>query len=180
MEPYFNIIDFENISSSSEKAKELAAQGKDPWTVVLAREQSNGHGRKGETWFSPEGGLYFSVILPKSNIADLQTITILAAFVIAKTIKDSFSLEPLIKLPNDILLNNKKICGILTENVIMGNKTLVSVLGVGLNTNIKEFPNDLNDISGSLQQILLKEVDNNKILEQILIGLKNKLEIISQ
>ncbi|MFA5087203.1 MAG: biotin--[acetyl-CoA-carboxylase] ligase [Candidatus Paceibacterota bacterium] len=180
MEPKFKIIEFEDIPSTSEKAKELAIQNESPWTVVLARQQSNGHGRKGEAWFSPEGGLYFSVILPKSSIADLQTITILAAFVISKIIKDDFNLEPLIKLPNDILLDGKKVCGVLTENVIMGDKTLVSIIGVGLDTNIKEFPNDLKDISVSLRQVLFKEIDNNEILEKILSELKNQLEIINQ
>jgi BirA family biotin operon repressor/biotin-[acetyl-CoA-carboxylase] ligase len=180
MENNFKIINFENIASTSQKAKELVVEKFEPWTVVVAKEQSLGHGRKGESWFSPIGGLYFSVILPKSNIDDLQTITNLAAFVVAQILKDGFGLQPLIKLPNDILIKEKKVCGILTENVIIGQSPVFSIIGIGLNTNIKIFPEELEDKATSLQIELNQEFDNNKILEKILIGLKKQLEIISQ
>lgn len=176
----FNVIKFNNINSTSEEAKSQAINGAKPWTVIIAEEQSVGHGRKGDYWFSPKGGLYVSIILPKSNIDDLQTITILAAFVVAKILKDNYGIEPLIKLPNDILLDNKKICGILTENIIVGNETTVSVLGIGLDTNIDTFPDDLKNTANSLKNILSKEVDNKEILEQILLGLKSQLETITQ
>ena len=180
MNTFYKIIEFESLASTSEKAKELALAGAEPWTIVLAIEQTGGHGRKGEAWFSPQGGLYVSIILPKSNIIDLQTLTILTAFIIAQTIKNNYKLEPLIKLPNDVLLDGKKVCGILTENVIMGNETLISILGIGLNTNILEFPIELNDLAISLQQSLSTQVWNEQILEQIVVGLKNQLDNISQ
>lgn len=170
---------YKTISSTSEKAKELAREGVDPWTVVVAEEQVGGYGRKGAAWFSPNGGLYFSVILPKSNIEDLQTLTILAAFICAKTIKENFNLEPFIKLPNDIWVNGRKVCGILTENIV-GKDVKVSVMGIGLNTNIDKFPKDLENITTSLKIELDKEVDNKKILEQIIAGLKEQLKTISE
>ena len=80
---------FDNLDSTSVKAKEMAVNGAGPWTVVAAIEQGSGYGRKGNAWYSPPGGLYFSVILPKSDIDDLQILTILAAFSVAKTIKDN-------------------------------------------------------------------------------------------
>lgn len=180
MDSNLKIINLEKVNSTSEAAKDLALQGVSEWTIVLGDMQEKGHGRKGEDWFSPLGGLYFSIILPKSNINDLQTLTILAAFSVAQTLKENFQIEPLIKLPNDILLNQKKVCGILTENIIMGDKTLVSILGIGLNTNIDFFPDDLKDIAISLKQVLLKEVDNYKILEQIIALIKKQLEVINQ
>lgn len=176
----FDLVKFEEISSTNEKAKELAIVGAKPWTVVVAQKQNLGRGRKNDIWHSPSGGLYFSVILPKSNIDDLQTLTILAAFEVAKAIKENFNLEPLIKLPNDVLLQNKKVCGILTENVIVGDEAVVSVLGIGLNTNIENFSEELKEIAISLKNILEKEIDNNLILEQILTGLKKQLETINQ
>jgi BirA family biotin operon repressor/biotin-[acetyl-CoA-carboxylase] ligase len=169
---------FEIVSSTSDEAKKLALKGAKPWTVVVANEQTSGHGRKGEPWFSPSGGLYFSVILLKSNIDDLQTLTILAAFITAKTIKEIYGLEPLIKLPNDVLLNGKKICGILTENVI-GEEIKTSIMGIGLNTNIKEMPSELKDIATSLEIELKKEVSNEKIINQIILELQNQLKTIS-
>ncbi len=173
------ILEFDKILSTNLKAKELAKKEISPWTVVLAKKQIAGYGRKGENWFSPLGGLYFSIILPKSKIEDLQTLTILAAFVIAKALKENFSLEPLIKLPNDVLLNGKKVAGILTENVI-GCEVKLSIMGIGLNTNIEKFPKDLANIATSLKIELGKKVDNKKILSQIIEGLKEQLVTISQ
>lgn len=173
------IEEFKELSSTQQKAKELAERGVLPWTVVLAETQTLGKGRKGSAWYSPKGGLYFSVILPKSQIDDLQTLTILAAFIVAKLVKENFGAEPLIKLPNDVLLNGKKICGILTENVI-GKNIRFSVMGIGLNTNVEKFPKDLEGIATSLKIETGKEVDNREILVQIIKGLKEQLRTISE
>ena len=164
------------VSSTNLIAKRLRPE---PWLVILAEKQTVGYGKKSSRWFSPKGGLYFSIVLPKSKIEDLQTLTILAAFIVAKTIKDNFSLEPLIKLPNDVLLNQKKICGILTENII-GKEVKSSVIGIGLNTNIDKFPKELEDEATSLKVELGKEVNNEKILKQIVEGLKEQLKTISE
>ena len=164
------------VSSTNLIAKRLRPE---PWLVILAEKQTVGYGKKLSRWFSPKGGLYFSIVLPKSKIEDLQTLTILAAFIVAKTIKDNFSLEPLIKLPNDVLLNQKKICGILTENII-GKEVKSSVIGIGLNTNIDKFPKELENEATSLKVELGKEVNNEKILKQIVEGLKEQLKTISE
>ena len=166
------------MESTQKKAKEIA-KNSEPWTVVLAKEQTGGYGRKGNLWYSPKGGLYFSVILPETKIEDLQILTILAAFCIAKILKENLKLEPFIKLPNDVYVNNKKICGILTENIILGKEVKNSIIGFGLNTNIEKFPKDLENIATSIKIELKKEVENKELLEKILEELKEKLEIIS-
>lgn len=173
------IKNYKTLKSTNVKAKELAKKGAEPWTIIVAGQQTGGYGRKKTTWSSPKGGLYFSTILPKSNIDDLQTLTILAAFICAKTIKENFNLEPLIKLPNDVWINKKKIAGILTENII-GKDVKLSVMGIGLNTNVAKFPKDLENIATSLKIELGREVDNKKILEQIIKGLKGQLQTISE
>lgn len=163
-------------------AKELARQEAEPWTIIIADEMTGGygkiHGKERAAWYAPKGGLYFSIILPKSNIDDLQTLTILAAFIVAKTIKN-FQVEPFIKLPNDVYLNQKKVCGILVENII-GKEVKSSVMGIGLDTNIKKFPKELENIATSLQLELGKKVDNKLILEEIVNGLKEQLKTISE
>ncbi len=164
------------VSSTSALAKKEKGE---PWTVIWAQEQSSGYGTKKDYWFSPKGGLYFSVILPKTDIDDLQTLTILAAFIVAKTLKENFALECFIKLPNDVYINRKKVAGILTENVL-SNDTKFSVMGFGLNTNIDEFPKDLENIATSLKIELKEQVDNEKILKQIIKGLKKQLKTISE
>jgi BirA family biotin operon repressor/biotin-[acetyl-CoA-carboxylase] ligase len=169
---------FEKLDSTNIKAKELIESGAEPWTVIVSQEQDSGYGRKGGKWISPKGGLYFSIILPKNNIDDLQLLTILTAFTIAKIIKEEFNVEPLIKLPNDIILNGKKICGILTENVV-GEDVKSSVMGVGLNTNA-EILSGLEDIATSLLKETGKEIDNDKILKRIIEEIKKQLETISK
>jgi BirA family biotin operon repressor/biotin-[acetyl-CoA-carboxylase] ligase len=167
---------FEKIDSTNEEAKRKLYK---PWTILLAKEQISGHGKDKKTWFSPKfGGLYFSIILPKSNLNDLQTITILTAFIIAKNIKQEFKLEPLIKLPNDILINNKKICGILTENII-GKDIKLSVIGIGLNTNIEKFPQEIKKSATSLKIELKKEINNEIFLNKIILDIKNKFKSIT-
>jgi BirA family biotin operon repressor/biotin-[acetyl-CoA-carboxylase] ligase len=172
------ILEFEKLESTQKKAKEIAKNSK-PWTVVLAKEQTGGYGRKGNFWYSPRGGLYFSVILPKTKIEDLQILTILTAFCVAKILKEDFNLEPFIKLPNDVYLNGKKICGILTENIIFGKEVRNSIIGIGLNTNIDQFPEDLKKIATSVKIELNKKVENEEILKKILNEIKEKLEIIN-
>lgn len=169
---------FEKLNSTNVKAKELIEDGAEPWTVVVSQEQDSGYGRKGEKWISPKGGLYFSIILPKNNIDDLQLLTILTAFTIAKIIKEEFNIEPLIKLPNDIILNGKKICGVLTENVI-GKDVKSSVMGVGLNTNTEILPG-LENIATSLLRETGRKIDNDEILKRIIEEIKKQLESISK
>jgi BirA family biotin operon repressor/biotin-[acetyl-CoA-carboxylase] ligase len=175
------IKSFSQVDSTNAKAKELALNGAKPWTVVVAGEQTNGYGKDQRGWFSPKGGLYFSIILPKSNIEDLQTLTILAAFVIAKTImEEAGAAQTFIKLPNDVWINNKKVAGILTENIIAGKKAVCSIMGIGLDTNIEKFPLELEKIATSLKIELSREVNEKQILEKILKGLKKQLAVISQ
>jgi len=172
------IIKFEKIDSTQIFAKNLKTP--EPWLVVLAKEQTTGRGRGRDFWYSPKGGLYFSVILPKSNIEDLQTLTIIAAFIIGKYIKEKFNLEPFIKLPNDVYLNGKKVAGVITENVIEVKEVKFSAMGIGLNTNIARFPKDLENTATSLKIELGKEVDNEKILKEIIEGLKEQLKVIGE
>jgi len=177
----FKIKNFKKISSTNQKAKELANKGVAPWTVIVAEKQIAGYGKEKVPWFSPRGGLYFSIILPKSKIEDLQTLTIISAFIVAKTIKENSSLEPLIKLPNDVLIGKKKVAGVLTENII-GKDVKLSVIGIGLNTNIEKFPKELENKATSLKIELGRgvKVNNEKILKKIVKELKEQLKTISE
>ncbi len=167
---------YKRVSSTNTLVKKLKPE---PWLVVLAQEQTAGYGRKKNYWFSPKGGLYFSIILPKSTIDDLQTLTLLAAFVVAKVIKERFKVEPFIKLPNDVYLNQKKIAGILTETVV-GSDVKFSIMGIGLNTNIDTFPKELENIATSLKIELGKRIDNEKVLKEIVKYIKKQLKTISE
>ncbi len=168
------VIKLEKVDSTQLFAKRL--ENPEIWTIVLAKEQRAGHGRKGDSWYSPAGGLYFSLILPRLDVGELQNITILAASVVAGVIKKIFKVEPFIKPPNDLYLNKRKICGIITENVIRGGRVRFSVMGIGLNTNIKSFPQYLGKEATSLKIELGRDVDNREILKQITKGLRELIK----
>ncbi len=170
------ILEFEKIDSTQKKAIELIKKKKfKPWTVILAKEQTAGIGRKGNFWYAPKGGLYFSVILPQTKIEDVEILTNLAAFLVAKIIFKKFGQKPFIKFPNDVYLRNKKVCGILTQNIVFGKK-IISVMGIGVNTNIEKFPPNLKRKATSLFLEFKKKIQNKKLLKEILQQLKKVLK----
>lgn len=173
-----NIVSFDSLDSTSVKAKELAKKDYKPWTVVVAKSQAKGYGRKGNAWYSPEGGLYFSVILPRVSVTDLQIITILTAFSVANVIKENFGIEPFVKLPNDVYLNGKKVCGMLTENIILKGVTS-SVIGIGLNTNVDEF-SESGANATSLKIETKKEINNSELMEKIVKEIQKTFSLISK
>ena len=164
------------VSSTNDIAKTLAFNGCEEGTVVLAQRQTSGRGRLSRKWISPEGGLWFSIILrPKMLLEDSNLLNVLAPVPICRVIRDKLGLNAAIKWPNDILIDGKKVCGILIENSIMSGKFEFSVIGVGINTNIcpLSLPRELEDKATSLKYELNQEIDNDKFLESILseIGL---------
>ena len=136
------------------------------WTTVLAESQIKGRGKPGSFWYSPPGGLYFSVILkPRKNPQDLASITRIMADAVARAIGD---LDPHIKLPNDILIGDKKVCGILTER---SGENLI--IGIGLNVNTAEFPPELKATSLMIEN-QGKALDLKELLQKILANLKDE------
>ena len=167
---------FLKISSTQKLAIDLAKKGEKPWLVIVAKEQTEGKGRGKNLWYSPPGGLYFSILLPSLFFENLQLLTNLVAFLVAKVIFEKFGEKIFIKFPNDLYFKNKKIGGILTENIIFGNK-YYSVLGIGLNTNIEKFPESLKKKATSLYLETGKKIDNEEILNIILKEIKKEIEI---
>lgn len=172
------IIEYDSLASTQDVAKKMAMAGDSPWTIVWSKTQTAGHGKEGSQWQSDDGGLYFSIILPKEAVDDLQLITILAAFAVSKIIKSQFvGLEPMIKLPNDVYLNNKKICGILTENVF-GSTLKCSVIGIGVNINNQGFSSEIN--ATSLWQETGQKSDIKEILYLIVGEIKELFKSITK
>ena len=146
---------FAEIASTNEVALRLGRQGAEAGALVVADSQSCGRGRLGRAWVSPpEQGLYFSIILrPHLEPADLPKITLVAALAVCKAVEEVVGLNPGIKWPNDLLLDGKKFCGILTETgaLFSGESPLV-VLGIGLNVSTPRelFPEELRERATSL------------------------------
>jgi len=134
------IYSYKETSSTNDAAYHLAASGEKEGSVVIAESQTAGRGRMGRQWVSPKfKGAYFSVILrPDILPKEVSSITLFSALSVAKTIREMFDLAAFIKWPNDVLINNKKICGILTEMNAETDKINFVIIGIGININTKE------------------------------------------
>jgi BirA family biotin operon repressor/biotin-[acetyl-CoA-carboxylase] ligase len=141
-----NFFIFNEISSTNNKAKELAKKGEREGTVVISRIQKRGRGRFDRLWESPEGGIYLSIILKPDCLIDKTTLLpLIAALAVSKTI-DYYGLHSKIKWPNDVMVNGKKIAGILLESIIKEEKLEYVILGIGINFNI-----DINFLSEDIR-----------------------------
>ncbi len=162
----------ETISTNSD-AMMLGRRGQQAGTVVIARSQTGGKGRLGKTWLSPAGtGLYFSIILrPLLELADLPKITLAAGVALCRAIGSSCSVSPMIKWPNDLLIDGRKCGGILTESYLENARPPLVVLGIGINisTSPSFFPPDLQHKATSLQQHCPTIVNAKKLLVSIIM-----------
>ena len=128
---------YDSITSTNDRAYELAEEGEEEGAIVLAETQSHGKGRIGRKWVSPKsGGVYMSIILrPDVETDEIPTVTLIAAAAIIKAIKKVSGLKSKMKWPNDILIGKKKVCGILTEIKAQPDRVDFLVLGIGVNVN---------------------------------------------
>jgi BirA family biotin operon repressor/biotin-[acetyl-CoA-carboxylase] ligase len=136
-------------------------------TIVLAESQSKGKGRQGRKWLSPEGGLWFSVILrPRIEPKHALKLTLLGSVAAVKTLNKLYGIEAEIEWPNDVLINRKKVCGILTETSFRGKSLNFAVLGFGINANLdlEDFPRHLRDSATTLKAQLGKEISREILL----------------
>ena len=139
---------FSEVSSTMDIARELARNGAEEGTVVIAESQSRGRGRLERKWYSPQGGIYLSIILrPQVTPAYAPRINLLVAVAIARTIRELFGLKAELKWPNDVLIGGKKVCGILAEmDAEMDRVNYVNV-GIGLNANALVSGHEENAVS---------------------------------
>lgn len=145
---------FASIDSTNNAAKAMLGNGPPEGTLVLAEEQTTGRGRMGRFWSSaPDKGIWMSLILrPRIPVADLPKMTILTGVAVRRAIVEATGMEPLIKWPNDILLDGRKICGILAELSGEIDRVAFLVMGMGINVNHEkhDFPEELREKAGSL------------------------------
>jgi BirA family biotin operon repressor/biotin-[acetyl-CoA-carboxylase] ligase len=144
--------------------KRLAKEGASEGTLALAEFQSAGRGRLGRSWEVPEGtSVMMSILLrPKFEPQYAPTLTLVMGMAVAKAVKN-LGFDVSIKWPNDVVVSHKKICGILTEMGVRDGKIDYAVIGVGINVNIKEFPEEMADKATSLYLESGKEFDRSQI-----------------
>jgi BirA family biotin operon repressor/biotin-[acetyl-CoA-carboxylase] ligase len=149
------VVYLQTVDSTNRYAKELGHQGPFESTLVVAETQTLGRGRLGRTWTSGEKqGIWMSLLLkPSIQPALAARITLLAAAAVSEAVDSVTALETCIKWPNDIILDHRKVCGILTEMSAELNHINYLVLGIGINVNQTEFPDELLDKATSLKNV---------------------------
>jgi BirA family biotin operon repressor/biotin-[acetyl-CoA-carboxylase] ligase len=163
--------------STNVRARALAHEGAAEGTVVVAEAQTQGRGRLGRTWFSPAGcGIYVSVILrPRVQPHEAPQLTLLTAVAMAETLRELADLPFTIKWPNDILVNGKKISGILTEMSLEMDRIDYVIVGVGLNVNtpVEAMAEEIHEIATSLSILTGKSYSRVEILRNFLKKLED-------
>ena len=148
------ILFFETVGSTNTIALELAEKAPEG-TVVLADSQNKGRGRLGRIWISPPGvNIYMSVILkPPIRTRDSSLITIMSSVACATALKNATGMRITTKWPNDLMINNKKVGGILTELKSQKQTVTSAIVGIGINVNVdvREFPEEVKQKATSLQ-----------------------------
>lgn len=162
---------FREVDSTNEVAKGLAEEGAPEGTVIIAEKQRKGRGRRGKPWISPIGGAWMSLILrPDTLPINAPQLTFTAGVAAAKTIKNEYGLDVGIKWPNDILIENKKVCGILTEISTEKDSIDYIIAGIGIDANVdlSQLPVELRNETTSLQMELEEEIPRMILVRKFL------------
>ncbi|NHJ49123.1 MAG: biotin--[acetyl-CoA-carboxylase] ligase [Asgard group archaeon] len=164
------VIEYETVESTQKVARGLLAQGINCHRVVIiAREQDGGFGRLNRKWHSPEGGLWLSAIFQKPiSIQKLRGYSVKYGIHLADFLKDYIELK--VRWPNDLMIDDKKVGGILTEISSIDGKINHLIVGLGLNINISrnDFPEEIANLATSLSEELNKQVDFEEVVQNII------------
>ncbi|MEG1821906.1 MAG: biotin--[acetyl-CoA-carboxylase] ligase [Clostridiales bacterium] len=170
-----NCIYLDSVDSTNKYAYNEAENKAPMGTLVVADSQTQGKGRRGNSWESPvDDGLWFSVILrPALKPQEATALTIVTAVGICRGLDFYPGLGPGIKWPNDILIGRRKLCGILSEMKAEPNKLHYAIIGVGLNIRTTELSEDIARIAVGMEEILTEDVDKKTLLCHLLKGMED-------
>jgi BirA family biotin operon repressor/biotin-[acetyl-CoA-carboxylase] ligase len=182
--PLGGIKFFERTDSTNDRALELIQKGAPDLFLVIANEQTKGRGRTGKTWFTPpDSALAFSIIIAPNNFTqhnNISRFTGLGAVAVCKGLNELYHLQPKIKWPNDVLLNGKKVCGVLAEGHWLGEEIQTMILGIGINVASDSVPKeDIVDYPATCVEFHSeKSVDRLKLLKEVLKQILQWKEIV--
>ena len=161
---YFPVVD-----STNTKAKQLAEEGYPAGTLVVAEQQKAGRGRRGRSWESPQGAGIFMTLLLKPGIEpnNASMLTLVTALAVSDAITKQTGRPAAIKWPNDIVMNGKKVCGILTEMSAQIDYVNYIVIGIGINVHNESFPEELSEMATSLYLETREHLNRAALIEEI-------------
>jgi BirA family biotin operon repressor/biotin-[acetyl-CoA-carboxylase] ligase len=165
---------YDNVDSTQQIARDLVDYGEHFRTVVIANSQGKGEGRRRRKWYSPIGGLYATAVLkPRTNVG---LIPLLGGLTIVEATISLTRLTPILKWPNDVLINNHKVAGVLTEVKWKGNESKFVLLGIGVNIN-NQIPCWLQNAT-SLSLEYGRQLHIEEFLQELLKSLEKHLKIL--
>jgi BirA family biotin operon repressor/biotin-[acetyl-CoA-carboxylase] ligase len=173
----WNVVSMDTVDSTNTFAMELGEKGAPHGTVVVADRQARGRGRLGREWVSPKGNIFVSILLrPGGAPADAALLTLTAAVACARALRKAPGLKVEIKWPNDLIVSDRKVGGILTEMKCRGSRIVFAVVGIGINVNSQaaDFSPELSMTATSLRtetgKRVLKRGLISRILNEIALG----------
>ena len=160
----------ETIDSTNLYARRLGEDGAAEGVLVVADEQTAGKGRSGRHWTTPPGSAIAMSVLLRPRIAPerISMVTLVMGLAVAKAVRELYGLDALIKWPNDVVVNGKKICGILTEMSAELMAVNYIVIGVGINSNMKEFPEEIRTTATSVALELGQDISRSQLIAEVM------------
>jgi BirA family biotin operon repressor/biotin-[acetyl-CoA-carboxylase] ligase len=175
------ILYYDEVESTNTLAHSMVLEGAEEGTLVIAEHQTTGRGRMGRKWHSPKGkGLWMSLVLkPQITLQFAPQLTLLVAVALCRSIRKLTSLPVGIKWPNDLLIEGKKISGILLESSADEEKLQHVIAGIGISVNLDsdDFPEELRSVATSLSIEAAQQVDRTQLLCQFLLELETLYEL---
>jgi BirA family biotin operon repressor/biotin-[acetyl-CoA-carboxylase] ligase len=166
---------FSELSSTMDTAKELARKNYPDYTVVIAGRQTSGRGRLNRQWVSDDGGLYFTMVLrPNIPVALSSRMNFLASLTMAGVLREMYQIEAAVKWPNDILVNERKLSGMLSELEAEADRVFFINIGMGINVN--NDPTGVEPRATSLKKLLGREVSRIRLLSRFLDEFEDRLK----
>ena len=171
----FNMLYYPEVSSTMDTAKDLARKNCPDFTVVVAGRQTRGRGRLRRQWLSDDGGLYFTMVLrPEIPLLLSSRVNFLASLTLARLLRELFHIDAAVKWPNDILVDGRKISGMLSELEAETDRLLFINIGMGINVN--NDPSDVEPGASSLKKITGREISKKMLLARFLVEFEKSLK----
>ena len=166
------ILYYPRLKSTNEVAKREVQRGTTEGTVVIAGEQTAGRGRLEHVWLSPKGSIALSIILYPGAVY-LPSLIMLASLAVVRSIEAVTGLRSRIKWPNDVLVNGKKVCGILIESELRGKSVDYAIIGIGVNVNLRfsDFP-EILPAATSLSDELGRDIPLPALIRRLLVKIE--------
>ena len=168
---------FPKVGSTMDIARELATKGAGEGTIVIAEVQVRGRGRLSREWLSPKGGIYFTLILrPKINPAYAPRINLMASVAVATTIRKLYKIKAELKWPNDVLIEGRKVCGILAE--MDAETDVVNFINLGIGINANTSVTQFEKTASSLKDAVGREISRKEFLIALLIEIERQQPLL--